>query len=294
VFARVQARLQAAASDNALPALELRSRWTAASMAMGNARRALELITQNLQHAQGQPQSPVLASYSRVRATVLEALGRDEEALALFDSAARRAQADGDPKQAAAARCAALPAQLRMNQGDSLATAAAALAGTLGQLPKGLPATDEARRVCTMAQAELALAQGHRAEAEAALQTLLGEPRLARHNRAMALLLLSRAALADAGTPDPAAAAAAARSALELATQMQGQLPHSFRVAQAQAALGTALVAAGDSAASRQAFEVADTHFAATVEAGHPQWLQVQQRLEPRVQQQVQQRVQPR
>ena len=289
VFKANLLRLRAGGAEQALPGIETRSRWANASLAMGDARRALALVQENLALVQQQADAPMAANFTRAHGVALDALGDTPTALAQYAAAAQRAQREGDVRLAASALCLAVPAHLR--QGDfaaaqqQLAQAETLVAAITAKA--ALPVTDETARGCAMARADLALAQGQPAAAQAALQPLLAEPRLALHHRASALLLRSAAALAAAA---PAAAGDAGRTlalsdadaALALATRMQGRLPASFRTALAQTARGDALAAAGDAVRSRQAYEAAAAQFAGSVEATHPTWLRVQQALATR------------
>ena len=288
VFKANLLRLRAGGAEQALPGIETRSRWANASLAMGDARRALALVQENLALVQQQADAPMAANFTRAHGVALDALGNTPTALAQYAAAAQRAQREGDVRLAASALCLAVPAHLC--QGDFAAAQQLAQAETLVAAitaKAALPVTDETARGCAMARADLALAQGQPAAAQAALQPLLAEPRLALHHRASALLLRSAAALAAAA---PAAAGDAGRrlalsdadAALALATRMQGRLPASFRTALAQTARGDALAAAGDAVRSRQAYEAAAAQFAGSVEATHPTWLRVQQALAPR------------
>ncbi len=306
VFTAAVQRLRSGGAEQALPGIETRSRWANASLAVGDARRALALVRENLALVQQQADSPMVANFTRAQGLALDALGNAPAALAQYTAAAQRAQREGDQRLAASALCLAVPLTLRLPDTGGpatarrqLAQAETLLAAVAAASKTPLPVTDEAARACAMARAEGALADSDPAAAQAALQTLLAEPRLAQHHRAAALLLHSAAALATARSGSAAAAATAAGStstspstaaasaavaaalsdadaALALARRMQGRHAASFRTAQAQAARGDALAAAGDAAGSRQAYEAAAAQFAASVDTTHPTWLRVQ------------------
>ena len=299
VFNAALQRLRSGGAEQALPGIETRSRWANASLAMGDARHALALVQENLKLVQQQADSPMTANFTRARGVALDALGNTPAALAQYAAAAQRAQREGDTRLAASALCLAVPLLLHRNEaGDSaaarqgLAQAEALLAAAAAAGKTVLPVTDEAARGCAMARAELALTQGQPAAAEAALQPLLAEPRLAQHHRAAALLLRSTAALAAASASASTSTSAEAgifagaiddaSAALALATRMQGRRPASFRTALAQAGRGDALAAAGDTLRSRQAYLAATAQFASSVDATHPTWLRVQHLLATR------------
>jgi serine/threonine-protein kinase len=260
-------RLQASGREATLPGQELRTRWATARLASGDARGALPLIEANRRAAEGRPSAQVLASHWRAEAVAREALGHDDAALADFTAALAAARTAGDARLQASALCLAVPALLRR---DALARAEAQLREGLQTLAAlasaGSGPLDEPTRGCTMAQAELALAQSMPATARLALQPLLDEPRLAAHHRAAALVLDARAALA-AG--DAAAALKQADAALVLAQRMQGPRAASYRSAAAHAARAEALAALGDTVAASAARAAAAVQYAGSVDATH-------------------------
>ncbi len=278
VFNAALQRLRSGGAEQALPGIETRSRWATANLAMGDARHALALVQENLRLVQQQADSPMAASFTRAQGMALDALGNAPAALVQYAAAAQRAQREGDPRLAASALCLAVPVLLHRagpgDQGAARQQLAQAETGLAAASAKGaLPVTDESARGCAMARAEMALAQGQPAAAQAALQPLLAEPRLALHHRASALLLRSASALLASA---PAAAVTDADAALALTTRMQGRRAASFRTGLAHATRGDALAAAGEAAGSRLAYEAAAAQFAASVDATHPTWLRVQ------------------
>jgi serine/threonine-protein kinase len=273
VFQAMLTDLRAADRERSLTGLELKSRWASVKLAMGDARRALALIDENRRGSLGPPASPALPSFLRTEALTLEALGRDAEALTMFDDAARLASQAQDPRLATAAGCLAVPVALRLGSG---ASARSRLTAALASLPAGLSATDEPLRACSMAQAELALADGAAAQVGPLLAPLLDETRLTLPQRASALLLRARAALA---LGDAARAKVDAGAALDITRRMQGALPASFRTAAALAAQGDVSAAQGDRAQARTLWRAAEAQFSATVDAGHPALLRLHARL---------------
>ena len=273
VFAHMLADLRAADREQSLTGLELKSRRASVKLAMGDATHALALIDDNRRGALGPPASPALPGFLRTEALALEALGRDTQALAMFDDAARHALATQDMRIAAAAGCYAAAVVLR--EGDA-AAARSRLAAARALLPGDLRVIDEPLRACTMARAELLLADGAAAQVAPLLEPLLAEPRLALPQRASALLLRGRAAL-QAG--DAAKAQADADAALRLTQQMQVQLPASFRTAAALALRGDAQSARGDRDKAIASWRAAVAQFSATVDAAHPELQRLRARL---------------
>ncbi len=273
VFTHMLADLRAADREQSLTGLELKSRWASVKLAMGDATHALALIDDNRRGTLGPPASPALPGFLRTEALALEALGRDTEALAMFDDAARQALAAKDVRIAAAAGCYAAAVVLR--QGDA-AAARSRLAAARALLPADLRVIDEPLRACTMARAELLLADGAPAQVGPLLEPLLAEPRLALPQRASALLLRGRAAL-QAG--EAAKAQADAEAALRLTQQMQGRLPASYRTAAALALQGDARSARGDQDKADESWRAAVAQFSATVDATHPALQRLRARL---------------
>jgi eukaryotic-like serine/threonine-protein kinase len=272
-FEVLQDSLRAAGSERSLNGIELRSRWAAASLASGDAHKALRLIDENLQGVQDQSQSPMWGSFLRHRGQALQALGREAAALEALQAAVARAQALGDNSLQASAACLAATAAQRL--GDA-AAAQRWLREGVAKLPAGVRPFSEAARGCAMARAELALASGDLTASGEALRPLLEEPKLPLHHRAMALLLRTRAALAAQDTPG---ALADADAALALCRQMQAQRTFSFCTAQALAWRAEALARRGDVGAAQQAYRDAAAQFEGATDASHTQRLRVQDKL---------------
>ena len=270
-------RLRADKRDGTLPGMELRSRWASARLAAGDARGALPLIEENLQRARQQSGSPSLAAFLRGQAVALAALGQDSAALAALQASAPKAANGQAVALDGLTACLAWPMAQRTGVGrPTLPTPPAAPISTTTSTTTSTSAStttstskqvvDETTRACAMAGAESALEAGNGTAAQRSLRPLLDDRLLAQHHRAAALVLQARTALLQGDGPG---ARKAADEAVALATRMQGQRPHSFRSAAAQAVLGDVLTASGQAAVAQQAYRKAAAHYAGSVDAAH-------------------------
>ena len=143
------------------------------------------------------------------------------------------------------------------------------------QLLATTPADSPYRLLYALLQGYVDLANGHLGEAlEQFHRALAGKQPDA--TSLTAHLGIAGAHLAAGHTTD---ALQEARSALQTATSLQGDLPYSYWTGTAWLTLGRAFAQLGDRVQARKAFETCITHLSNTVDANHPALLQARQLL---------------
>jgi tetratricopeptide (TPR) repeat protein len=252
-------------SDGALTVL---NDWAVALGTAGMPRRALQLIeeTERIQtqrEAGAEPDATTLGN----RAQMLRFLGRFEAARATYERECQLAREHGDNFSQVHCQMglAALAVDTQStNEATEHLSQAVALLG-----PQARPDIPP-MRVRAVLQGRIDLAAGRLDEARLQLDQVLKNP----DTSSTTILAEVSAADLELAAHNPAAAVEHARRALESATTLQGNLPHSNLTGIASLTLGRTLQEQGKPTAARTALESAVTHLSNTVDADNPALVQ--------------------
>jgi serine/threonine-protein kinase len=272
-YAQAMAKFREAGRETSASANVVRMNWARVSSAAGVPKRALEMYESALAfYTENDPgaHQPILL-YNRAR--VLDYIGRFDDARAGYE--------------------AVMPLVREMNnvnQEVGCLMGLASISEQTGDWPNARRYLDEVSRFMTPARlaaddsaaARLAILEGtfdlHEGRAAAGREKF--EQALARKgvNSTKVHASIGRAdALLQAG--DILGAVTEARSALSMATSLQGGVPYSVFTGSSWLILGRALEAHGDRAEAQKAFMAAVDNLSNTVDASHPQLVSARQAL---------------
>lgn len=247
--------------------------WALMSSAAGVPKRALELYDQVmtiLKERDPAVRPPAALIYNRGRA--LEAIGRYAQARDAYEVALElSARSKNVTFQI---NCLLGLASISEQAGDR-PRAARYLREEMDLLGSSESAYSALLARRAVIQGKLALAEGRLEEARARFDSVLGKKR---KNGVSINAALSKAAT-ELVARDTGAAVANARTALDMATSLQGGVPYSNFTGLSWLMLGQALQARGETEPARKAFESAVTHLSNTVDANHPELVRAQELL---------------
>ena len=243
---------------------QLNSTWALAVQEMGDLPRSLELFDRGLAlSARAEPDTPPPVYAVANRAYTLTKMGRYAEAETAYRRAVEIARGQGSPLLAYTI-CMVL-AELYAEQGR-VELGERELAHADAERKFEVPENSAAAFTHQLASARLALLRGQ-TEAAVAVYTKALDPGDVAAGVVSALLGRS-GALLSAGRIDPAEADA--RAALEMAQQLQGRKPASFRTGLAWLALARVSAARDQAAEARQLAASALPQLKATLDGSHP------------------------
>ena len=267
-FAQALRKYQELGRGESDGALTVMNDWAISLYGAGMPRRALELLQQvdQAERRRG-PDVEQTATSVGNRGLALQAVGRYAQALSAFEEECRLAVSHSD--EFSEMHCASgLTSVLLQTSALDQAEQQLQRFGRLIE-KSALPPESPAARVHAVLVGRLELARGRVTQASAAFDRALAVPG---KDSTGVYANLGKSA-AELAANSPTEAAEAARRGLEIAQELQGDLPYSNQTAVAWLTLGRALARSGDRAGARNAFETAIAQFSNTVDADHPHLL---------------------
>jgi serine/threonine-protein kinase len=253
-------------------AMILRSNWAHLDSSAGAPKRALDLYDQIMSGAKEPYSNSLLpASSLSSRARVLELIGRFDQARVDYERCQQQASEQRDVQKETL--CLVGLASIAVESRDPIA--AANYLKQSEKPAKALPADSVAVKRQAWVQGRLSLAQGDIQAARAHFDRALVK---GSKNVGTIEATLGKAEV-ELLSGNVVAAIANAQTALDIATTLQGGIPHSNRAGLSWLMLGRALKEKGDDVQARKAFEAAVTQLSNTVDANHPALMQARQLL---------------
>jgi serine/threonine protein kinase len=251
----------------------LRSNWALVSTTSGAPRRALELYDQVLALATERvPGAAPPATVVHNRGRALEEIGRFAQARSAYELSSELAEQMKNVNLHVFSLLGL--ASVAAQTGDR-AQARRYLAQAEEVAGPSEP-TESPPHLKRMAiQGALDLAEGNLRAARAAFDPVIATKRMS-PSVFSAALGQAQVELLEGHT---AAAVSRARAVLDMATRLQGGIPHSHYTGRAWLMLGRALRASGEVIAAREGFEAAAAHLSNTVDGDHPELLQARELL---------------
>ncbi|MET0536171.1 MAG: protein kinase [Steroidobacter sp.] len=272
-FQQAQEKFRAIGRESDLAALTMKSGWAGLESASGNPRGALRLyeeIEQSFSQRDAKERMPSVLVQNRGR--MLQILGRYAEARSVYELSLELAEAEGNKE---IRTHILLKLALVAEDLDDRDGAAKYLRMANESMDASMPPGSPLSLSRMLVEAKLALMNG-----KLELARSLYEQALTAGKRDVAIMASLGKAEVELLTGDATAAARDARSAVDLGTALQADVPFSHRTGLAWLMLGRAEKKLGDATKARDAFAQAEKHLSNTVDADHPSLIETRQLLD--------------